>query len=59
MLITHFRYKRCPFKLVFPKSQVEKRQNNSKLLVDVECDPDEEKIPPNTVTAQMKVIFLK
>ncbi|CAO3627312.1 unnamed protein product [Cunninghamella blakesleeana] len=53
------KYKRCPFKLVFPKSQVEKRQNNSKLLVDVECDPDEEKIPPNTVTAQMKITTMQ
>ncbi|ORZ08694.1 hypothetical protein BCR42DRAFT_424716 [Absidia repens] len=53
------RYKRCPFKLVFPKDLVETRQNPNKLLVDVESDPAEDGVPTHIITADMKITTMQ
>ncbi|KAI8089869.1 uncharacterized protein BX664DRAFT_334119 [Halteromyces radiatus] len=53
------RYKRCPFKLVFPKELVNGQQNPNKLLVDVESDPDEDQVPAHIVTANMKITTIQ
>ncbi|KAI8340945.1 hypothetical protein BC941DRAFT_488844 [Chlamydoabsidia padenii] len=53
------RYKRCPFKLVFPKDLVDGKHNPNKLLVDVESDPAEEGVPTHIITADMKVTTMQ